>query len=71
VRRRVCGGGRKAAQRLGPAAKMSEATKAAASKIISAIGIEFMHKQEYMMATLIQELRNEELFMADLANGEV
>jgi hypothetical protein len=56
--------------RLGPAAKkfidevvaeceMPEAErKAAASKIMRAIGIEVMHKQAYMMATLVQELRN-------------
>jgi hypothetical protein len=38
---------------------MSElARKAAASKIVRAIG----HKQAHMMATLIQELRNEEQF---------
>ncbi len=55
----VCGGGRS------PAAKtctgevvaeceMSEvARKAVASKIVRAIGIEVMHKQAYMMATLI------------------
>ncbi len=36
------------------------ARKAAASKIMRAIGIEVMHKQAYMMATLVQELRNEE-----------
>ncbi len=36
-----------------------------------AIGIEIRHKQAYMMATLIQELRNEEQFMADFANGVV
>ncbi len=59
--------------RLGPAAKkfidevmaeceMSEAArKAAASKIMRAIGIEVLHK----MAALVQELRNEEQFMAD------
>jgi hypothetical protein len=35
------------------------ARKAAASKIMRAIGIEVMHKQAYMMATLVQELRNE------------
>jgi hypothetical protein len=52
--------------RLGPAAKkfidevvaeceMSEAArKAAASKIKRAIGIEVMHKQAYMMATLFR-----------------
>jgi hypothetical protein len=43
--------------------------KAAASKIVRAIGIEVMHKQAYMMATLIQELRNEAQLMADFANG--
>jgi hypothetical protein len=43
--------------------EMSEAArKAAASKIMRAIGIEVMHKQAYMMATLVQELRNEEQF---------
>ncbi len=48
---------------------MSEvARKAAASKIVWAIGIEVMHKQAYMMATLV---RNEEQFMADFANGVV
>ncbi len=30
-----------------------------------------MHKQAYMMVTLIQELRNEEQFVADFANGVV
>ncbi len=62
--------------RLGPAAKkfidevvaeceMSEAArKAAASKIMTAIGIEVMRKQAYMM-------RNEEQFMADFAHGVV
>ena len=49
------------------------ARKAAASKIMRAIGIEVMHKQAYtyMMATLVQELRNEEQFMADFAHGVV
>ncbi len=42
--------------------------EAAACKIMRAIGIEVMHKQVYMMATLIQEL---EPFMADFANGVV
>ncbi len=68
--------------RLGPAAKkfidevvaeceMSEAArKAAASKIMRAIP-EVLHTQAYMMATLVQELRNEEQFMADFANGVV
>ncbi len=32
---------------------------------------EVMHKQAYMMATLVQELRNEEQFMADFAHGVV
>jgi hypothetical protein len=36
-----------------------------------AIGIEVMHKQAYMMATLVQELRNEEQFMTDFAHGVV
>ncbi len=45
------------------------ARKAAASKIMRAMGIEVMHKQAYMMATLVQELRNEEQFMADFAHG--
>ncbi len=36
-----------------------------------AIGIEVMHKQSYMMATLVQELRNEEQFTADFAHGVV
>jgi hypothetical protein len=46
--------------------------KAAASKIVRAIGMEVMHKQAYMMATLlVQELRNEEQFMADFASGVV
>ncbi len=41
--------------------KMSEvARKAAASRAIG------MHKQAYIMATFIQEVRNEEQFMADL-----
>jgi hypothetical protein len=47
------------------------ARKAAATKIMRAIGIEVMHKQAYMMATLVQELRNEEQFMADFAHGVV
>jgi hypothetical protein len=76
----VCG---EAGGRLGPAFKkfidevvaeceMSEAArKAAASKRVRAIGIEVTHKQAYIMATLIQELRNEEQFMADFANGVV
>jgi hypothetical protein len=58
--------------------EMSEAArKAAASKIMRAIGIEVMHKQAFVMATLVQELRNckhvtarnEERFMADVAHG--
>ncbi len=69
--------------RLGPAAKkfidevvaeceMSEVVrKAAASKRVRAIGIEVTHKQAYMMATLVQELRSEEQLMADFANGVV
>ncbi len=69
--------------RLGPAAKklidevvaeceMSEAArKAAASKIMRAIGIEVMQKQAYMMATLVQELLNEEQFITDFATGVV
>ncbi len=73
----------RAGGRLGPAAQkfidevvaeceMPEAArKAAASKIMRAIGIEVMHKQAYMMATLVQELRNEEQFMADFAHGVV
>ncbi len=68
---------------MGPAAKkfiddvvaeceMSEVTrKAAASKIVRAIGIEVMHNQAFPRATLVQELRNEELFRADFANGVV
>jgi hypothetical protein len=48
------------------------ARKAAASKIMRAIGIEVMHKQAYIhtyrMATLVQELRNEEQFVADFVN---
>ncbi len=52
--------------------EMSEvARKAAASKIRRAIGIEVLHKQGQMMATLVQELRNEEQLMADFANGVV
>jgi hypothetical protein len=47
------------------------ARKAAASKIMRAIGIEVMYKQAYMMATLVQELRNEEQFMTDFAHGVV
>jgi hypothetical protein len=43
------------------------ARKEAASKIIGRLG----HKQAYMMATLVQELRNEEQFMADFAHGVV
>ncbi len=42
--------------------------KAAASKMMRAIGIEVMHKQAYRLANLVQELRNEEQFMADFAN---
>ncbi len=69
--------------RLGPAAKkfidevvaeceMPEAErKVAASKIMRAIGIEVMHEQAYTMATLVQELRIEEQFMADFAHGVV
>jgi hypothetical protein len=50
--------------------EMSEvARKAAASKIMRAIGMEVVHKQAYRMATLVQELRNEEQFVADFANG--
>jgi hypothetical protein len=45
------------------------ARKAAASKTMRAIGIEVMHKQAYMTATLVQELRNEEQLMADFAHG--
>jgi hypothetical protein len=40
---------------------------AAASRILRAVGIKIMHKQAYMMAALIQELRNEEQFLADFA----
>jgi hypothetical protein len=51
---------------------LSEAArKAAASKIMRAIRIEVMHRQAYMMATLVQELRNDEQFMADFAKGVV
>ncbi len=39
--------------------------------IMRAIGTEVLHKQAYMMATLVQELRNEEQFMADFAHGVV
>ncbi len=39
------------------------------NELVRAIGIEVMHKQAYMMATLVQELRNEEQFMADFAHG--
>jgi hypothetical protein len=45
------------------------ARKAAASKIMRAIGIEVMHKQAYMMATLVRQLRSEEPFLADFANS--
>ncbi len=48
------------------------ARKAAASKIMRAIGTEVTYKQAYityMMATLVQELRNEEQFMADFAQA--
>ncbi len=39
--------------------KMSEAArKAAASRMMRAIGIEVVHKKEYMMATLVQEVRS-------------
>ncbi len=52
--------------------KSEVARKAAASKILRATGIEVKHKQAlYMMATLIQELRNEEQFTADFATGVV
>jgi hypothetical protein len=56
--------------------EMSEAAwKAVASKIMRAIGTPrshlVMHKQAYMMANLVQELRNEEQFMADFANAVV
>ncbi len=52
--------------------ELSEAArKAAASKIMRAIRIEVMHRQAYMMATLVQELRNDEQFMADFAKGVV
>jgi hypothetical protein len=72
--------------RLGPAAKkfidevvaeceMSEAaSKAAASKILRAIGADWDRSRAqaiYMTATLVQELRNEEQFMADFAHGVV
>jgi hypothetical protein len=79
----VCGIAIEAGGRLGPAAKkfidevvaeceISEAArKAAASKIKRAIGIEVLHKQAYKMAALVQELRNEEQFIADFANGVV
>jgi hypothetical protein len=38
------------------------------SKTARAIGIGVLHKQAYMMATLVP---NEEQFMADFANGVV
>ncbi len=70
--------------RLGPAAKKfidesDVARKAAASKIVRAIGIEHKQAYEYVDSTfqfsnnpwLIQELRNEERFVADFANGVV
>ncbi len=34
-------------------------------------GIELMHKQACMTATFVQELKNEEHFTADFANGAV
>ena len=67
--------------RLGPLARtfidevvgecdMSEsARRAAAFKILRAIGIDLMHKQAYMMAMLIEELRREQQHMVDFANG--
>ena len=42
------------------------ARRAATFKILRAIG---MHKQAYMMATLIEELRREQQHMVDFANG--
>ncbi len=69
--------------RLGPAAKKlidevvaecemsTVARKAAASKRLRAIGIEALHKPAHMMATLLQELRNEGRFVADFTNGLV
>jgi hypothetical protein len=47
------------------------ARKAAASKILRAIGIKILRKQAYTMATLIKELRNEEQFTANLMDGVV
>jgi hypothetical protein len=38
-------------------------------RAIGSAGIEV--RPFYMMATLVQELRNEEQFMADIANGVV
>ena len=67
--------------RLGPLARtfidevvgecdMSEsARRAAAFKILRAIGIDLMHKQAYMMAMLVEELRREQ--QLDFANGVV
>ncbi len=37
-------------------------------EIVRAIGIEVMHTQAHRLATLIQELRNEEQFMADFTH---
>ncbi len=44
------------------------AQTAAASRILTAVGIEIMHNQ---VATLLQELRNEEQIMADFARNVV
>ena len=66
-------GGGEGAQVVAACEMPEAARKAAASKILvmRATGIEVMHKQAYMMATLVQELRNEEQFMADFAHGVV
>ncbi len=47
--------------------RLQEVARKAAGKIMRATAIEVMRKQAYMMATLVQELRNEEQFMADVA----
>ncbi len=68
--------------RLGPAAKkfidevvteceMSEVARKAAASIMRAIEVEVMHKPAYTMATLVQELRDDEQFVVDFANGVV
>ena len=53
-----------------PQCDMTErARRAATFKILRASGIDLMHKQAYMMAKLIEELRREQQHMVDFANG--